>query len=182
MCPAYRLQRLEHGLAAGAGAIKNLVTVRPRHGREGQQQMLRGDVLVLERLGLVFRLVEHLIELARHRGLGTTGLPGIALHFALDLRANVGDVGAELVQQRNDNAFRLAEEREQEMAVIHERVAISPGERDGIVERFGRLDGKPIGTDHDCIRMLKYVNKWLVTHHSSMMRQLQCQAIYAVLA
>ena len=91
--------------------------------------------------GFVFGLVEDLVELARHRRL-RVALLRILVDAARDLLAQRGDAGAELLENGNDDALVLLEERGEQMEVVDERIAVSAGEVGGFVERLAGLHGQ----------------------------------------
>ena len=62
---ANRLERLEKRVAIGANGLEDLVALGAAHRRKRHEHVLGRDVLVFERLGFLFGLVENLIELAR---------------------------------------------------------------------------------------------------------------------
>ena len=111
---------------------------------EREQQVLGRDVLVAERLRFLLGLVEDLVQLARERRLRVALLGNRAVS-ALDLLAELRDVDAELLEDGHDDALVLRQQGEQQMEVVDERIAGAPGQRDGLVERFGGFDGQTVG-------------------------------------
>src|SRR6185437_9849560 len=113
-------------------------------------------------------LVEHLIELARHRGLRTTRLLRVPLHLPLEPRPQLGHVGAELVEEGNDDALVLCEECQEELPVVHERIAVAAGHRDGLVDCFCCLDCEPIRIDHRRRYLMKCFNRFELSYCAPM--------------
>ena len=103
--------------------------------------------LVAERLGFSLRLVEHLIQLARDRGLSVC-LLRVPIDLALHALTDRGDAGSRLLQDRDDDALVLLEQGRQQMEIVYLRIAVASRERDRVVERFAGFDGETIGIDH----------------------------------
>src|SRR5690606_4623052 len=113
---AHRSERFRERLARGAYRIQNLSRLRPAHGGEPHEEMLGGDVFVLELTRLGLGGVEHLIQLAGYGRLYAPRLSRIALYHTLHAGRDVRDVRADLVQEGDDDPFLLAEEREEKVA------------------------------------------------------------------
>ena len=109
--------------------------------------MLGRDVLVAERLRLVLGFVEDLVELARHRGL-RVALLRVALDLARDLLAQRRHARAELLEDGNDDALVLLEERAEQVEVVDDRIADSARGVDRFVERLAGLHGELFWIDH----------------------------------
>ena len=126
---AHRLERLEQRVVrrAGRGRAGPRVSV-PFVLGEREQQVLGRDVFVAERLGFVLGFVEDLVELARQRRL-RVALLRIARDLARDLLAQRGDARAELLQNGNDDALVLLEERGEQMEIVDDRIAVPARER-----------------------------------------------------
>ena len=73
----------------------------------------------------------------------------VAADVPLDALAELADVHAELLQDRDDDALLLREQRVQEVQVVDERIPVLAGEPERVVERFGRLYGEAIWVDHE---------------------------------
>jgi hypothetical protein len=144
---SHRLQRLEQRVVRRAERGEDRATLGALGVGESEQQVLGGDVLVTEVLRLLLRSIEHLIELARERGLGIA-LLRVAGNLAPELIAKRSRAHAELLQQRNDDAFILRQQRREEVQIVDERIAIPPGLCERLVQRFGGLHGKTVGIDH----------------------------------
>ena len=91
--------------------------------------------------------VDDVVQLTRQVGLGI-GLLRVSPDVALDALAKLGDIDAKLLQDRDDDAFLLRQQRVQEVQVVHLRVAIPPGKRERVVQRFGRFYGKAVRINH----------------------------------
>ena len=109
--------------------------------------MLGRDVLIAQLLGFLLGAVEDLVELAGEVGL-RIALLWIARYLALGALAKRGDARAELLEDRNDNALLLVEQRPEQMDIVDDRIAVSPSEIDGLVQRFAGFHGETFGVDH----------------------------------
>ncbi len=142
------LEGFEQRLAVGPNGAQQREALRFLDRREREQQVLGADVLVLERLGLFLGLVEHLIELAGERRVAAAALLGIARSLLLDLGSQVADVRADLLQERNDDPFFLAEQGEEQVAIVDEGIAGAAGEAEGFLDGIACFDGELVGVEH----------------------------------
>ena len=115
---------------------------------EGEQQVLGGDVLVAEPGHLLLRPLEGPHECLRGAqvGLGIAAQAGQALDRVERALADRGDVGAELLEHRHDQAVLLVEQREQEVRRSDLGVAVLGG------EPLGGGDGL-LGLDRETVRL-----------------------------
>jgi hypothetical protein len=111
------------------------------------KQVLGRHVLVAECLRLVLGFIEDLIELARQRRL-RVGLFRISLDLAGDLLAQPGHIRAELLQDGNDDALLLIEERAEQVEILDDGVSVLASGVDGFVQRLAGLYGELLRIDH----------------------------------
>ena len=109
--------------------------------------MLGGDVFVTEGLGFFFSRIDDLRELAAEGGLGVA-LLGVASGLLVGGGAHARHIGSDALQHRDDDAFVLGQQRQQEMQIVDEWVAGLARERDGFIERLGALHGQTVRIDH----------------------------------
>ena len=126
---------------------------RPRRGAlllgERDQQVLRGDVGVSQRLRLVLRAVEDLVQLAAERRLRAPArLRREPVQLARRALAQRREVEPRLLQQRHDDALGLVEQHREKVGVVDDRVAPAPRELRGVPESFLPLEGKSVCFDH----------------------------------
>ena len=125
LLPAAHL--VEHGqqrLTGGTGARERLAHLAGVRGRP-QQQVLRGDELVPQRLHLLLRLVDELHRGPGQRGLGDGGSAdgGQAGEDPVRLPRQIRRRGPRSFQQRHRDAVRLGEELGQQVRGLDMSVA-----------------------------------------------------------
>src|SRR5919201_1004342 len=109
------------------------------------QQMLGGDVLVLEVADLLLGLAQHAHELAGGTcRLAARGHGRQRVEVCVDLGAQRAHVGAELREHRCDDAAVLLEQHAEQVLGRHLRVAASLGELAGSGDGLLGLDGESI--------------------------------------
>ncbi len=141
---AHRGQRLQDGVVGGALPRQNLLRRIALQVRDGQQQVLGGNVLVLE----IGRFLEGALQKFVGR-LGERGLRGSAagdFGQALDLAVSLAQHGlrtnADLLQHGQNDAFFVLEQRRQQVQRQQFRVAVLGGEIVAALHRFLRLHRK----------------------------------------
>ena len=148
---AHQLEGVEQRLTMGTDAGEHAGAVGALGIGERQQQVLGAHVLVAERLGFTLGGIDDLREFPAERGLGVA-LPGVARRLLLGRRADGRDIGAHPLQHRDDDAFVLRQQGQQQMQIVDEWVAVLAGQRHGVVERLGALHGETVGIDHAVTR------------------------------
>ncbi len=126
----------------GAGRAQRLAR-RGLPGGDPEQQVLGGDVLVAERLGLGAGRGQRGAHRARDARLA--GAPARRGHRGRRRREGAGQrgaVGADGVQQAVGHAAALAEQRDQDVLGLELRVARGRGGLERRGERLGRLGGE----------------------------------------
>ena len=144
---AHGFQCLEQIIAGDADGIEQGLRLRAFDIGECEKEMLGGDVLVAQLLGLVLGAIEDLIELAREIGL-RAALLRVPRDFPLHAFAKRGDAGAKLLENRDNDALLLVEQRGEKMDVVDCRITVSPRERHRLVQCFAGLHGEAFGIDH----------------------------------
>src|SRR5258706_10798761 len=109
--------------------------------------MLGRYEFIAKLLGVGLCLVEDLIELAGERRLRVR-LLGVARHLSPDGLAKLGYADAKLLQNRDNDALVLCEEREQQVEVVDERIPRAAREVYCFVKSFRRFDGETVWIDH----------------------------------
>ena len=143
---AHFLERLQQDVLLDARLGEPLRRVAARLG-QGHQEVLGRDVLVAEFLGDLEGAVEDARQLAReHRvGRGARDL-GAAVELGLDLAGERVGVGAELLENGDDDAVVLLEQGEQEVVAGQLRVAAGARVALGFLECLLGLDGELVQT------------------------------------
>ena len=77
--------------------------------RQRQQQMLGGDVFILEPVGFLLGLVEDIVERPARAGLGAGGF-GQAIQFSETILREAIRVGPELLQQGIEDAIGFGQQ------------------------------------------------------------------------
>ena len=114
-------------------------------GGEREQQVLGGDVLVLETAHLLLALAQDAHELARRAGgLAPGGQRRHRVEQGVDLAAQGARVGAELGEHRHDDAAVLLEQHAEQVLGRHLWVAAALGELAGRGDGLLGLDGESI--------------------------------------
>ncbi len=118
--------------------LRRMVAGLPAVGREADQQVLGGDVLVAQFLRLLAGRGEHAEQRPGHvRGAhgrpGGLGQPG---ELVLGLREHGGGVGADRTQQRRRRAALLPDQGGEQVQGVHVRIALSGGPPDRVGECF----------------------------------------------
>src|SRR6267378_1315023 len=74
-----------------------------------------------------------------------------AVDLPFRLGAELGDVEPRLLEQGHDDAIVLRQQSEEQMGVVDDRIAARAGQRAGLLQGFGRLDGQTFGSNHGCL-------------------------------
>src|SRR5439155_25081366 len=94
--------------------------------RRAEEHVLRGDELVLQRLGLVLGALKHLIHAPRERGLRAAAAHAwILLDLLIEELHHVRGVCARLLQKRRDDASLLPDDRAEDVLRIELGIAAS---------------------------------------------------------
>ena len=109
----------------------------------GQQQMLDGDVLVLEALGLVLGLAEQPVEPAADVPTAG-GRFGETIELLLDPASQPADVDIRLAENGNRQALVVVQEGKQQVLDVDLRVSRAAGVRLGCRQRLLGLFREPI--------------------------------------
>ncbi len=94
----------------------------PGLGQHAEQQMLGADELVLHRLGLGLRGVEHDAQPRRQAGLGAAVRLGLPPELLAQGPSQRGRIGVELLQDGRHDAVGLLDERHEQMLGLDLRV------------------------------------------------------------
>src|SRR5205814_10682529 len=121
---AHGLERFAQRVRGRTGLAEYRAALGALGFRQREEEMLSGDVLVAERLGLGLGAIEDLIQLARHGWLPATALFRVARHFARDALADRRHVRAGLLQDWNNDALVLFEQRGEQVKIVDERIAV----------------------------------------------------------
>ena len=148
MRAAHRLERLEQRLVRRAGGVEQrrasrCPSCRPARAAGARSRRTRRRAVFASLLGFV----EDLVELARQRRL-RVALLGILVDPAGDLLAQRGDARAELLEDGNDDALVLLEQRGEQVEVVDDRIAVRRASVDRFVQRLAGLHGELFGIDH----------------------------------
>ena len=149
--PAHRLQRACERVARCTHRRQQRLAVGAFDRRQRKQEMLGADIVVAERLGIGVGTIEYLIQLARDLRL-CIALFRISRGVGFRPLAQLGRLHARLLQQRHHDAVLLCDEREQQMHVIHQRIAGATRRCDGFIDCFAGLDRKAVGIQHQANR------------------------------
>jgi hypothetical protein len=143
----HRLKCFEQRVVGCAGSGQQGFALGAFYLGEREKKVLGRDELVAEvfRVGLGF--IEDLVQLSGERGLRVR-LFWEARHLATDRLAKLRNADAELLEDGNDDAFILREEREEQMKVVDERIARAAREINRFIQGVGRFYGEPIWIDH----------------------------------
>jgi hypothetical protein len=144
---AHHLERLEQALPGDALRLEQVRGLRALGVGERDEQVLGAHVLVAEGLGLLLGLVEDRAQFACEVGLGV-GLLGVARDLALERLRERRDRDTHLLQDGDDDALILREERGEEVRVVDQRVAVATRVADGVGEGFLGLHGQAIRGQH----------------------------------
>src|SRR6185312_15795500 len=122
-------QCLEEGILADAGVLQRAAGGPEVLGHQGQQEVLAGDVLVLELLGLLGRLFEEVGQPAADVDVGARA-PHLRLRVegALGGLANLRGVDPHLAQERARHAVLLVEQRQEQVLRRQFLVPAAPGQ------------------------------------------------------
>ena len=130
----------------------------PLQVRDRQQQMLGGNVFVLEVGSFFESLLEQLVDFIRKHGLsGASRNFGQLFEFAINLAEHGLRSNADLFQYRRNDAFLVFEQRGQQMQRLEFRIAVLGGELVGPLDGFLRFDGEFIPTDRHGSSLLSFV-------------------------
>ena len=136
---ADRFERFENVLVADAVDLQQVLGRRVVL-RQGQQQMLDRDELVLHRGRFLERRFEHRHELAIGLRLRAAADLRLAVQLGLHLLLQLRHVDADFFQDRPGHAVLLVEQRRQQVQRVHLRMALVRGQRLGALDGFLRFD------------------------------------------
>ena len=125
----------------------------PRRGAlllgQRQEQVLRGDVRVVEAFRLAVGAIDHVGQLAGQHRLGSgAGLLGEPFELALRFGAQLSGVQTDFLQQGNDDALFLRQQRMKEMGIVDHGVAPRARQRGGLLQRLRGLYRQAIRSNH----------------------------------
>ena len=140
MRSAYGLERLEQRIVRRADAGEQVPALGALHIGEREKEMLGRHEFVAKFLRVRLGLVEYLVQLARECRLRVR-LLWIPRHLASDRFPELRDADAQLLEDGNDDALVLRQERQEEVQIVDERVSGAPREVNRLVERFCCLYG-----------------------------------------
>src|SRR6266404_2576842 len=107
---------------------------------ERQEQMLGRDVGIAERFRFLVGAIQEARQLPGNRRISSARLLGKALDLALRVGLELRDVEPRLLQQRHDDSFVLLQQREEEMRIVDDGIALGAGERRRLLESLGGLN------------------------------------------
>ena len=148
MRPANRLERLHERAAVRADGAEERLALGALGVGQAEQQVLGRDVVVAQRPRLFLGAVDDLVQLPGQARVGP-GLLRVPAHVPLHALPELVHVHAQLLEDGNDDALLLRQQRVQEVQVVDERVPVLAGEPERVVERFGRFYGEAIWVDHE---------------------------------
>ncbi len=141
-------ERLQNGLVRGAGGDQSVARGVAFEVRDAQQQMLGGNVLVLEVRGLAEGLFKSLVQrLAERRLRGRAGHTRQFLLDAVQVALQPLDGHTDLLEHGGDDALAVLDQRQQQVHGLHLRVAELGGARLRLLHRLLRLDGEFVPTN-----------------------------------
>ena len=135
--------RLQQRVLRRAGGAQRLAGLRVVPG-EREQEVLGGDVLVLELAHLVLGCAQHLHELGRGRGLGGAAQRRERVERRAHLAAQALDGDAQLAQHARDDGVALIEQHGEQVLGLHLGVAGGGREVDGRPEGLLGLDRESV--------------------------------------
>ncbi len=116
--------------------------------RDGQQQVLGGNVFVLEVGGFFEGLLEQLVDFVRERGLGGASRNlGQLFEFAIDLAEHGLRTDADLFEHGRDDALLVFEQGGEKVERLQFGIAVLGGEFVRALDGFLRFDGEFVPTD-----------------------------------
>ncbi len=142
-----RISRIAPRIRSGArpGGAERVAGRAPVLGG-GEQEVLGGDVLVLQLLRLFLGAVEQLREPVAHVGLGAALHPGDAAQFVLEPRFDLLRVRPDLLEDRPRHAVGLVQEREEQVLDVDGLVLALAGLRLRLLQHFLGLHGQLVGS------------------------------------
>ena len=144
---SHGLQRLEQRGARNTELLQQDPRFRALRLGQREQQVLGRHEGVLQLSRFVVGSVEDLVELAGETRL-RAALLGIARDLLLNSLAKAVHIDAELVEERDDDPLGLAKQREQQVPVVDERIAVLARERNALVECLGGFHREAISIQH----------------------------------
>ena len=137
-------ERLQQPLARGARGLQRVAGGAVVLGQR-EQQVLDGDVVVLEVLHLALGAAQQLHELRRGRGLGCAGQRRQLGERGVDVGAQRGGRDAELAEHRRDEALLLIEQGGEQVLGRDLRMAPRRGQGEGCLQGLLGLDRESVG-------------------------------------
>ena len=150
---AHLLQRVGQRFAPGALGAQQVARGEALL-RQRQQQVLGRDVLVLEVVCLLLGAVQHLVKLARKRGLRSR-LPGEARRRRVVLAAQPRHVHPHLLEDGHDDPLLLVQQRGQQVRVFYLRIAGLPRGVGRRLDDLAGLYGKSIEVGHAILLLVR---------------------------
>ena len=146
---AHRGQSLENGVVGGALPRQDFLRRIALQVRDGQQQVLGGNVLVLEIGRFLEGALQKFVRRLGERGLrgSAAGDFGQALDLAIGLVQHGLRTDADFLQHRQNDAFFVLQQRRQQVQRQQFRIAVLGGEVVAALHRFLRLYCKFFPTD-----------------------------------
>ena len=142
-------QRLAQRLHADALGTQEGSGGRVLLGDQCEQQVLGGDVVIAERLGLLLGPIEDPGELPAHGRLGSsTLLGGEAADLPLGGLGQSRHIEPGLLQQRLHHPFGLAQQGEKKVGVVDHGIPPAAGVLPGVAEGLLGLDGQSVRSNH----------------------------------
>ncbi len=145
---AHRGERLQDGFVRGAGGDQRIARGIALQVRDAEQQVLGGDVLVFEVVGLLEGLVERFVERLAQAGL--RGRAGYTRQFLLDRCRSLSSrsVGTPIFSSTGgDYALAVLEQSQQQMHGLELGVAELGRAILRLLHRLLRLDGEFVPTN-----------------------------------
>jgi len=139
-------ERPQDNLAFEVVGLENLFQRRPALVEQPQQQVLGAEIVVFELARLGLRRVQRLLEAGAEIHVQRTGALDFmaAGQFALQFRLELGQGDADLFQQIRDQAFRLADQGQQQVLAIHLLVRVLARDPLRVLQRLLRFDRKAV--------------------------------------
>ena len=148
MAAAHGLERGEHGVVGDAEAPQE-ITDAARHLGHREEDVLGGEIVVVETAALLVGGLEDPVRVLRQLGL----LGGLPVHLGKALQGLLDPVPHRLgrdsdpLEHRQDHALGLTDQRREEVLGGHLAVVLLPRQGLGRLEGFSRLAGESVGIE-----------------------------------
>jgi hypothetical protein len=139
------LHRAADAVGAGAGRAQGLAGRAPVLCRR-REQVLGGDVLVLEPLRLRLGPFQQLLQPVAEVGLAAALNLGDGAQLVLEPALHLGGAGADALEQGSGHAVLLVEEGEQQVLQVDGLVLALAGLGLGLLQGFLGLHGQLVGS------------------------------------